>query len=90
LTARHITIAPIPSGPYGVQNGRAIAQQGRCARRSSVHIARKDMIMGRKAGDRYTCSQCGSTIVYEKECPCCSESGHAEVCCDKPMDKVPA
>jgi hypothetical protein len=46
--------------------------------------------MGRKAGDRYTCSQCGSTIVYEKECPCCPESGHAEVCCDKAMEKVPA
>jgi hypothetical protein len=50
----------------------------------------------RKAGDRYACSECGSTLVYEKECPCekdcpCgSESGHAEVCCDKPMDKVPA
>ena len=50
----------------------------------------KDVIMGRKAGDRYVCSECGSVIVYEKECPCCSESAHSEVCCDKPMDKVPA
>lgn len=50
----------------------------------------EDMNMGRKAGDRYACSECGSTIVYEKDCPCCSESAHAELCCDKPMDKVPA
>ena len=50
----------------------------------------KDMTMARKAGDHYACSECGSTLVYEKDCPCCSESGHAEVCCDKPMDKVPA
>jgi hypothetical protein len=60
-----------------------------CSRKLS-QIAWKDMTMGRKAGDRYTCSECGSTILYEKECPCCPESGHAEVCCDKPMEKVPA
>lgn len=46
--------------------------------------------MTRKAGDRYSCSECGSTLVYEKECACCSESDHTEVCCDKPMDKQPA
>jgi transposase-like protein len=46
--------------------------------------------MTRKAGDRYLCSECGSTLVYEKDCPCCSESDHAEKCCDKPMDKVTA
>jgi hypothetical protein len=50
--------------------------------------------MARKAGDRYACSECGSTLVYErdcsceKDCPCGSESGHAEVCCGKLMDKV--
>lgn len=46
--------------------------------------------MGREAGDRYACSECGSTIVYEKSCPCCDERNHTEVCCDKPMEKVPA
>jgi hypothetical protein len=44
--------------------------------------------MGRNAGDRYVCGQCGATIVYEKDCPCCSEDGHAEVCCDKPMTRL--
>jgi len=51
--------------------------------------------MARKAGDRYACGECGSTLVYEKDCSCakdcpCSESGHTEVCCDKPMGKVSA
>jgi hypothetical protein len=26
--------------------------------------------MARKAGDRYACSECGSTLVYEKDCAC--------------------
>src|SRR5277367_6665469 len=66
------------------------------ARLDGASGAWKDITMARKAGDRYACSECGSTLVYEKDCPCekdchCgSESGHAEVCCDKPMDKVPA
>jgi hypothetical protein len=63
---------------------------GRRASRKAQLDAWKDMTMGRKVGDRYTCSECGSTIVYEKACPCCPESAHAEVCCEKPMDKVPA
>ena len=46
--------------------------------------------MLRKAGDRYECSECGATIVYEKDCPCCSEDNHSEVCCGKPMAKVAA
>ena len=46
--------------------------------------------MTRKAGDRYSCSECGSTLVYESDCPCCSESDHSEMCCDKPMEKQPA
>jgi hypothetical protein len=44
--------------------------------------------MTRKAGDTYECSECGSTLRYEKDCPCCAESSHTEVCCDKPMAKV--
>jgi hypothetical protein len=46
--------------------------------------------MGRKAGDSYACSECGSTLRYEKDCPCCSDSAHSEVCCDKQMEKVTA
>jgi len=46
--------------------------------------------MTRKAGDRYQCDECGSTLVYEKDCPCCSEKDHTEVCCDKAMTKVSA
>lgn len=46
--------------------------------------------MVRKAGDRYECSECGSAVRYEKACPCCSDSDHTEVCCDKPMTKVTA
>ncbi len=44
--------------------------------------------MTRNAGDRYECSECGSTLLYEKACPCCSDSAHGETCCDKPMSKV--
>lgn len=47
--------------------------------------------MVRKAGDRYECGECGSTLRYEKDCPCCSgNSAHTEVCCDKPMVKITA
>ncbi len=44
--------------------------------------------MARHAGDRYECTECGATLRYEQDCPCDSESEHAEVCCDKPMTKV--
>jgi hypothetical protein len=44
--------------------------------------------MTREAGDSYECGECGSRLRYEKDCPCCSDSAHAEVCCDKPMTKV--
>ena len=46
--------------------------------------------MARKAGDRYECTECGSILRYEKDCPCDSDTEHAEVCCDKPMTKVSA
>ena len=46
--------------------------------------------MAREAGDRYECDECGSVLQYEKACPCSSQSEHSEVCCDKPMTKVPA
>jgi len=46
--------------------------------------------MTRKAGDHYRCDECGSTLVYEKDCPCCPEKAHGEMCCDKPMTKVSA
>jgi hypothetical protein len=44
--------------------------------------------MFRQAGDRYECGVCGATLVYEKQCPCCSDESHSEMCCDKPMSKV--
>lgn len=46
--------------------------------------------MGREAGDRYECGECGSALQYQKVCPCCPESSHREICCDKPMIKVTA
>lgn len=44
--------------------------------------------MVRETGDRFECGECGSTLLYEKACPCCSDGSHAELCCDKPMTKV--
>lgn len=42
----------------------------------------------REAGDRYRCEQCGSTLLYEAECPCCTDQEHKEICCSEPMVKV--
>jgi transposase-like protein len=42
----------------------------------------------REAGDRYRCEECGSTLVYEAECPCCADAEHTETCCSKAMLKV--
>ena len=44
--------------------------------------------MARRASDRYECGMCGSTLRYEKDCPCCSEAAHVELCCDTPMTEV--
>ena len=44
--------------------------------------------MYREAGDRYECSECGATILYEKGCDCCNNASHPELCCDKPMAKI--
>ncbi|PRI15611.1 hypothetical protein B2J96_09505 [Mycobacterium shigaense] len=73
-----------------MHTGRAAARSGRSVAQAQFTMPGRETNMTRKAGDRYTCSECGSTLVYEKDCPCCSESGHNEVCCDKPMEKQPA
>lgn len=44
--------------------------------------------MPRDEGDRYTCESCGSTLVYEKACPCPEGMPHSEVCCGQQMTKV--
>lgn len=44
--------------------------------------------MSRSAGTRYECEECGAVLVYEKPCPCKSETEHSEICCDKPMKQL--
>ena len=44
--------------------------------------------MPRAAGERYECEGCQAVLVYERPCPCTSETEHAEMCCEKPMRKV--
>jgi hypothetical protein len=46
--------------------------------------------MSRAEGDRYTCEKCGSTLVYEKACPCSGDMPHSEICCGEQMAKVDA
>lgn len=41
--------------------------------------------MSREAGQHYECEECGAVLVYEKPCPCASETEHAETCCNKQM-----
>lgn len=41
----------------------------------------------REAGDRYRCTHCGTTIVYEHTCPC-ENCQHGETCCGTDMTKV--
>lgn len=44
--------------------------------------------MSRAVGERYECEECQAVLVYERACPCRSESEHAEICCEKPMRRV--
>ncbi|HMS87416.1 MAG TPA: hypothetical protein PK748_12540 [Acidimicrobiales bacterium] len=46
--------------------------------------------MPRDAGDRYVCEKCGSTLVYEKACPCAGDMPHSEICCGEQMAKADA
>jgi hypothetical protein len=45
--------------------------------------------MTRNPGDRYACSKCGATLVYEKGCPCPPQMPHSETCCGEQMKLVP-
>ncbi|MDV3353747.1 hypothetical protein SPB21_13865 [Leptothoe sp. ISB3NOV94-8A] len=47
--------------------------------------------MSRQVGDRYACDKCGAQLVYEKPCPCPSDSmPHSEICCGEQMKMVQA
>ncbi|ETZ36106.1 hypothetical protein L843_2736 [Mycobacterium intracellulare MIN_061107_1834] len=42
----------------------------------------------RQAGDRYRCTHCGTTLVYETSCLCRPSCQHAEICCGTTMTKA--
>lgn len=44
--------------------------------------------MARSTGDRYVCTKCGATLVYEKPCPCPAGMPHSEICCGEQMKAV--
>jgi hypothetical protein len=54
----------------------------------AVSHRKKEVLMSRSAGMRYECEECGAVLVYEKPCPCTSDTTHSEICCNKQMKQL--
>ena len=55
----------------------------------NVRQQQKDFTLPLAIGERYVCEKFGSTLVYEKSCPCPESMPHSEICCGQQMKQAP-